>query len=57
MINRKHSRLNIRDRMPPASDHTGMGTCGGDWSSIRDSSDDARNRMLEKALNFLFAEE
>lgn len=32
----------------------GKGTMGGDWSGIRDSSDEALARMLEKALNFLF---
>ena len=26
----------------------------GDWSGIRDSSTEAKNEMLEKALNFLF---
>lgn len=31
----------------------GMGTCGGDWSGIRDSSDTAILRMVERALNFL----
>jgi hypothetical protein len=31
----------------------GAGT-HGDWSGIRDSSDAATERMLEKALNFLF---
>lgn len=31
----------------------GFGT-RGDWSAIRDSSDDAINKMLEKALNALF---
>ena len=32
----------------------GLGTMGGDWSGIRDSSDAAKNAMLEAALNFLF---
>lgn len=32
----------------------GMGTMGGDWSGIRDSSAEAKNAMLEAALNFLF---
>lgn len=32
----------------------GMGTMGGDWSGIRDSSETAINKMLEAALNFLF---
>lgn len=32
----------------------GNGTMGGDWSGIRDSSDQAKNAMLEAALNFLF---
>lgn len=32
----------------------GRGTCGGDWSGIRDSGEDAQNRMLQRALNFLF---
>jgi len=32
----------------------GLGTCDGDWSGIRDSSEKARNLMLERALNFLF---
>lgn len=32
----------------------GLGTCGGDWSGIRDSSDDATARMFERALNHLF---
>lgn len=31
----------------------GAGT-HGDWSGIRDSSDEAKALMLEKALNFLF---
>lgn len=32
----------------------GMGTCGGDWSGIRDSSTPAVEKMLEESLNFLF---
>lgn len=32
----------------------GKGTMGGDWSGIRDSSDQATAKMLERALNFLF---
>ena len=32
----------------------GLGTMGGDWSGIRDSSNDAINEMLERSLNFLF---
>ena len=28
----------------------------GDWSGIRDSSEDARNKMLEKSLNFIFTD-
>lgn len=32
----------------------GLGTCGGDWSGIRDSSDEAVAKMLERALNFFF---
>jgi hypothetical protein len=32
----------------------GLGTCGGDWSGIRDSSNEATNQMLERALNHLF---
>lgn len=32
----------------------GQGTMGGDWSGIRDSSDQAIEAMLTKALNFLF---
>lgn len=32
----------------------GMGTMGGDWSGIRDSSDEAIEKMLERALNFFF---
>lgn len=31
----------------------GLGTCGGDWSGIRDSSDEAIERMLERAITFL----
>ena len=31
----------------------GMGTMGGDWSGIRDSSEEATNLMLERALVFL----
>lgn len=31
----------------------GMGTCGGDWSGIRDSSPEAVERMLAAALTFL----
>jgi len=34
----------------------GLGTMGGDWSGIRDSSDEAIERMLEASLNFLFGE-
>lgn len=33
----------------------GQGTYG-DWSAIRDSSNDAKNKMLEASLNFLFPE-
>jgi aryl-alcohol dehydrogenase-like predicted oxidoreductase len=29
----------------------GMGTAGGDWSGIRDSSREATDKMLERALN------
>lgn len=32
----------------------GMGTMGGDWSGIRDSSKEAVDKMLEASLNFLF---
>ena len=32
----------------------GQGTMGGDWSGIRDSSPAATEKMLERALNFLF---
>ncbi len=32
----------------------GMGTMGGDWGGIRDSSDEAVAAMLERALNHLF---
>lgn len=35
----------------------GRGTCGGDWSGIRDSSKEAIDRMLERALNHLFPSE
>lgn len=35
----------------------GLGTQGGDWSGIRDSSDDATERMFERALNHLFGKE
>ena len=31
----------------------GLGTMGGDWSGIRDSSDEAIAEMLTKALRFL----
>lgn len=31
----------------------GLGT-KGDWSGIRDSSEGAKEKMLERALNFLF---
>ena len=31
----------------------GNGTMGGDWSGIRDSSREATEKMLERALNFL----
>ena len=31
----------------------GLGTCGGDWSGVRDSSPEALNAMFERALNFL----
>jgi hypothetical protein len=31
----------------------GLGTCGGDWSGIRDSSDEATEQMLERALNYI----
>jgi hypothetical protein len=31
----------------------GLGTMGGDWSGIRDSSVGALEKMLEKALKFL----
>lgn len=33
----------------------GMGT-QGDWSAIRDSSDEAKEKMLERALNAIFGE-
>jgi hypothetical protein len=32
----------------------GNGTMGGDWSGIRDSSEEAYERMFQRALNFLF---
>lgn len=32
----------------------GKGTMGGDWSGVRDSSDEAKEAMLERALNFMF---
>jgi aryl-alcohol dehydrogenase-like predicted oxidoreductase len=32
-----------------------MGTMGGDWSGIRDSSHEAVERMFERALNFFFS--
>ncbi len=32
----------------------GMGTCGGDWSGIRDSTPAARTLMVQRALNHLF---
>lgn len=32
----------------------GLGTCGGDWSGIRDSSESATAIMFTKALNFAF---
>ena len=31
----------------------GLGTMGGDWSGIRDSSDEARLKMLGAAMTFL----
>lgn len=31
----------------------GLGTMGGDWSGIRDSSPEATAKMLERALNFI----
>ena len=31
----------------------GRGTCGGDWSGIRDSTDQAKAEMLERALNLM----
>ena len=34
----------------------GMGTMGGDWSGIRDSSHHATEAMFERALNHFFAE-
>ena len=33
----------------------GAGT-HGDWSAIRDSSEEAKNQMLERSLNHLFGE-
>ena len=35
----------------------GLGTMGGDWSGIRDSSPKAIDMMLQEALNFLFGEQ
>ncbi len=35
----------------------GNGTMGGDWSGIRDSTDQAVAKMLCRALEFLFLEE
>jgi aryl-alcohol dehydrogenase-like predicted oxidoreductase len=35
----------------------GLGTMGGDWSGIRDSSPAAQEAMLERALNELFERE
>ncbi|MEA3201615.1 MAG: hypothetical protein QOE90_3043 [Thermoplasmata archaeon] len=35
----------------------GMGTMGGDWSGIRDSTPQAKVAMLEVALNFLFGKD
>lgn len=32
----------------------GLGTMGGDWSGIRDSSPEATAKMVERALNNLF---
>ena len=32
---------------------TGLGTCGGVWSGIRDSNGPATDKMLERALNFI----
>ena len=32
----------------------GLGTCGGDWSGIRDSSEQAIARMFVKALDYGF---
>lgn len=32
----------------------GMGTMGGDWSGIRDSSDNAITAMFTRAMNFMF---
>lgn len=34
----------------------GLGTCGGDWWGIRDSSETATEQMFQRALNFLFPE-
>lgn len=31
----------------------GLGTMNGDWSGIRDSSDEATAKMLERALNWI----
>ena len=31
----------------------GLGTMNGDWSGIRDSSDEAVRKMLERALNYM----
>lgn len=31
----------------------GLGTCGGDWSGIRDSSDEATSRMFERCMNII----
>lgn len=31
----------------------GLGTMGGDWSGIRDSSDEAEAEMLARAMDFL----
>jgi hypothetical protein len=31
----------------------GLGTCGGDWSGIRDSSEEATTTMLNRALDHL----
>lgn len=32
----------------------GLGTMGGDWSGIRDSTEDAVMRMTERAMNWFF---